>query len=151
MTRRYLLTPALLALFILVLSAGSSQAFVRKAQKTAIAPTTGEAATLRQAYSALHAADHDYHGHRIKAMHAIEAAARTMHVNLRGDGKGHEPQGESDSHLRKAKQLLEGISSSTSTTSSSSAAPLTHRHRRTGASVQIQHAIHELNIALSIK
>ena len=41
-------------------------------------PTSGDVQTLTQAYSTLASADHDYHGHRIKAMQAIKKAVRMM-------------------------------------------------------------------------
>jgi hypothetical protein len=65
---------------------------------------------LRQAYTALAQADHDYKGHRIKAMHHIEAAGKSLGVAVRGDGKGHEKQGESDAQLRTAQGLLQQAS-----------------------------------------
>jgi hypothetical protein len=52
-------------------------------------------------------ADHDYKGHRVKAMKQIEAAARILGVDIRGDGKGHEQQGTSDAQLRTAQGLLQ--------------------------------------------
>jgi hypothetical protein len=36
----------------------------------------------------------------------IEAAAKLLGVNVRGDGKGHENQGVSDAQLRTAQGLL---------------------------------------------
>jgi len=64
------------------------------------------AALLREAYLTLSAADHDYKGHRVEAMKEIEAAARLLKVDLRGDGKGRERQGVSDEQLRAARSLL---------------------------------------------
>lgn len=61
---------------------------------------------LRQAYTALDKADHDYDGHRIEAMKRIEAAGKELGENIRGDGKGHEKQGVSDKRLRTADALL---------------------------------------------
>ena len=62
---------------------------------------------LVQAYTTLEQADHDYKGHRVAAMKQIEAAAKLLGVDVRGDGKGHEPQGVSDTQLRTAQGLLE--------------------------------------------
>jgi hypothetical protein len=62
---------------------------------------------LVQAYTTLERADHDYKGHRIAAMKQIEAAGKALGVKVRGDGKGHEPQGESDARLRAAQGLLQ--------------------------------------------
>ena len=63
--------------------------------------------TLRQAYGILSVADHDYKGHRVKAMKQIEAAAKLLGVDLKGDGKSREPQGTSDEQLRAAQALLQ--------------------------------------------
>ena len=62
---------------------------------------------LIQAYTTLEQADHDYKGHRLAAMKQVEAAGKLVGVNVRGDGKGHEPQGVSDAQLRTAQSLLE--------------------------------------------
>jgi hypothetical protein len=69
------------------------------------------AGLLTQAYTDLDQADHDYKGHRIKAMHHIEAAGKILHLNLRGDGKGREKQGVSDEHLAAAQGTLGQIQS----------------------------------------
>jgi hypothetical protein len=61
---------------------------------------------LDEAYGLLRAADHDYHGHRAHAMHAIEAAARELGSKVGGNGKGHEKQADSDTQLRDAQGLL---------------------------------------------
>ena len=66
-----------------------------------------EAGMLREAYGLLSVADHDYKGHRIKAMKEIEVAAKHLGISLRGDGKGHERQGTSDAQLRAAAALLQ--------------------------------------------
>jgi hypothetical protein len=65
-----------------------------------------EAGLLRQAYAALSVADHDYLGHRVRAMKQIEVAAQHLGVTLRGDGKVHEAQATSDAQLRSAQALL---------------------------------------------
>jgi hypothetical protein len=62
---------------------------------------------LSQAYSALSAADHDYHGHRARAMRLIEHAAKELGFSLHGDGHGHEGQITSDDQLRTAQGLLQ--------------------------------------------
>jgi hypothetical protein len=90
---------------------------------------------LRQAYTALEQADHDYKGHRVAAMKQIEAAGRLVGVTLGGGGKGHEKQGVSDEQLRNAQALLEQARSGM--------AGKALRH--------VNRAIKDLNIALSIK
>src|SRR5271169_2901456 len=62
---------------------------------------------LRQAYVTLSMADHDYKGHRSESMKQIEAAAKLLGFDIRGDGKAHEKQGVSDEQLRIARGLLE--------------------------------------------
>ncbi len=65
-----------------------------------------EAGMLREAYGLLAEADHDYKGHRVRAMKQIEAAAKHLGINPRGEGRRHEPQGASDAQLRSAAALL---------------------------------------------
>ena len=62
---------------------------------------------LTQAYTALSIADHDYQGHRVRAMKQIEAAAKVVGVILGGNGKGHEQQVTSDQQLQTATGLLQ--------------------------------------------
>ncbi|MGD0412278.1 MAG: hypothetical protein ABSC18_11310 [Verrucomicrobiota bacterium] len=76
------------------------------AQKQTIPNDGTEAGLLRQAYGLLSLADHDYQGHRARAMKQIEVAAQHLGITLRGDGKGHETQATSDAQLRNAQALL---------------------------------------------
>jgi hypothetical protein len=90
---------------------------------------------LSQAYSALSRADHDYHGHRARAMKLIEHAAKELGFTLSGDGHGHEGQITSDDQLRTAQGLL--------------------RQAVTGlppkAQEHVQKALEQISTALSIK
>ncbi len=70
---------------------------------------SAEAGMLRDAYHTLATADHDYSGHRIKAMHAVEAAGKLLGLNLKGDLKDHEPQTLSDAKLRAAKNQISSV------------------------------------------
>ena len=97
MKTKFLRSSALLIAFTSWLLAGS----VLQAQ------TPPAANLLRQAYSTLAVADHDYKGHRVEAMKQIEAAAKVLKMDLHGDGRGHEKQGVSDEQLRAARTLLE--------------------------------------------
>ena len=101
----------------------------------AMARPEASADLLRQAYTTLEMADHDYKGHRVDAMKQIEAAGKELGVKIRGHGKGHEKQGVSDEQLRAAHSLLEqarpGLTGK----------PLKH----------VNKAIKQLDIALSIK
>jgi hypothetical protein len=103
-------------------------------QRLVAAPSPA-AGLLVQAYATLEQADHDYKGHRLAAMKQIEAAARLLGVNVRGDGKGHEHQGVSDAQLRSAQGLLQQARSGLS------GKPLRH----------VNKALQQLSIALSIK
>jgi hypothetical protein len=102
-------------------------------------PATGDVQTLTQAYSTLASADHDYKGHRIKAMHAIKKAARLMGQKVGGDGKAKEQQNLSDDQLRGVQTMLQKVRSSVGGRNSQHV--LEH----------LNSAIHEVNIALSIK
>lgn len=102
-------------------------------------PATGDVQTLTQAYSTLASADHDYKGHRIKAMHAIRQAARLMGQKIAGDGKAKEQQTLSDNQLRGVQTMLQKVRGSVGG----------HNSQRVVG--HINTAIHELSIALSIK
>jgi len=122
--------------FMLLLALGTNL----RAQSAAPAtppPVTPSPATglLSQAYAALSVADHDYQGHRIKAMKQIEAAAKELGVSLSGDGHGKEQQGTSDAQLKNAQALLQ------------QAIPtLTGK-----AQMHVNKAIEQISTALSIK
>jgi hypothetical protein len=70
-----------------------------------------EADLLRQAYTALSLADHDYKGHRRDAMHQTARAGHLLGIKLEGDGAGEAPQGTSDERLREARGYLEQVRS----------------------------------------
>ena len=123
---------------------------------------------LREAYAELYVADHDYHGHRIAAMRQIEKAAKKMHITLRGDGRGHEKQGTSDEHLRKAQALLQKAVNKTSGGPVQAQAHLRKDSNKTAsrhvhaqvhlqkasnktANGHVQNALEELSTALRIK
>jgi hypothetical protein len=99
------------------------------------AQTGGNLATLDDAYATLAHADHDYKGHRAKAMKQIELAVQELGGKISGKGKGREPQGTSDAQLRAAQTLLRETSGGLSGKS------LKH----------VNAAIEQISIALSIK
>jgi hypothetical protein len=105
------------------------------AQGGAIANPAAGAAALQQAYGLLATADHDYNGHRARAMKQIEAAAKLLGVNLHGDGKVREAQGASDAQLRSAQAILVQAASGWK------GLGLAH----------VQQAVKQLNIALAIR
>lgn len=90
---------------------------------------------LPEAYNLLKVADHDYSGHRARAMHQIEAAAKLIGEHLTGDGHGHEAQVASDDNLRQAQSLL-----------SQAEAKMAGK-----PAVHIQKAVTELSVALAVK
>jgi len=98
-----------------------------------------EAKSLTRAYLILATGDHDYKGHRVKAMHQIEAAGKLLGVTLRGDDKGHKPQVLSDDKLREARGLLETVLGA----SEVKGQPRIGKH--------ITEAINQINVALTIR
>ncbi len=99
------------------------------------AQSTPSASLLTQAYAVLSVADHDYKGHRVRAMKQIEAAAKVVGVTLTGNGKGHEQQGTSDQQLQTATSLLQQARAGLP--------PKAQRH--------VDKALEQLSTALSIK
>jgi hypothetical protein len=101
----------------------------------AAAESFGPVTLLDDAYATLSHADHDYKGHRVRAMEQIRLALREQGDTISGKGRGREPQGTSDAQLRAAIGLLEQAKGSLS-----------------GRELQrVNAAIVQLNTALSIK
>jgi hypothetical protein len=71
------------------------------------AGTAGSINLLNDAYATLVQANHDYKGHRVRAMKQIEAALNVLGEKISGQGRGHEPQSTSDAQLRAAQALLQ--------------------------------------------
>ena len=131
---------------------------------------------LRSVHTSLARIDHDYQGHRVRAMHAISMAirqlshrsmgysgsgfssgmnnGRRMGMGMRqggggmnnGGGRRRQPmsQAQSDARMSQSLRTLQGINMQLGSQGSYTAS-----HAR--ASGHIQRAIHELNIALSIR
>jgi len=99
------------------------------------AQASGSFTLLDDAYATLAHADHDYKGHRVKAMKQIELAVQELGGKISGNGRGREPQGTSDAQLRAAQVLLQQAAGGVSKK------PLKH----------VNAAIEQINIALSIK
>ncbi len=114
-----------------------------------VAPDSGFAPThivagpnadlLKQAYVALSRADHDYKGHRAKAMGHVKEAGKLLGVELGGEGAGHEKQWVSDDQMKEGRRLLEQVR--TNLTGS--------EHKR--VLKQVGNAIEEVDAALAIK
>ena len=70
---------------------------------------SAEADMMHRAYRILASGDHDYHCHRIAAMHEIHKAADMLGMDLTTDDKDHERQFLSDDRLREARGLLKNV------------------------------------------
>ena len=94
---------------------------------------------LQNAYLILATGNHDYKGHRVKAMQHIEAAAKLLGVTLSGDAKDKQPQPLSDAKLREAQGLLQNVLGAAEV------------KNETRISKHINAAIDHINTALSIR
>jgi hypothetical protein len=101
--------------------------------------SSAEAGMLHQAYQILATGDHDYKGHRVHAMHAVEAAGKLLGLDLSGDLKDRQPQPLSDAKLRQAQSLISNVLAS---------AEVKDQKRVTK---HLNEAVSQINIALSIK
>ena len=100
---------------------------------------SAEAGMLREAYSILSTGDHDYKGHRVSAMHSVEAAGKLLGLDLAGDLKDRSPQKLSDEKLRQAQSLISQVLAS---------AAVKDQKR---VVKHLNKAVNEINTALSIK
>jgi hypothetical protein len=98
-----------------------------------------EAKALTRAYLILATGDHDYQGHRVKAMHQIEAAGKLLGMDLAGGAKDRQKQVLSDDKLRDARGLLEIVLNAAEV----KAQPRISKH--------ISEAINQINVALSVR
>ena len=89
---------------------------------------------LRHAYWILEQADHNYAGHRAKALEEVRRAGKIIGMDLKGDGYGGKPPHWSDSLLVEAKRNLLEIVDDTGGRE--------HKH--------IREAIKEINRALEV-
>jgi hypothetical protein len=100
---------------------------------------SAEAGMLHRAYHILATGDHDYKGHRVKAMHAVEAAGKLLGLDLKGDLKDRESQVLSDDKMREARDLLTNVLAS---------ADVKNQKR---IIKHLEEAISQINTALAIK
>jgi hypothetical protein len=98
-----------------------------------------EADVLRRAYRILATGDHDYKGHRARAMHAVEEAGKLLDMDLAGDLKDRTPQPLSDDKLREAQGLITEVLG---------AAEVKDQKRITK---HLKEAVNQINTALSIR
>lgn len=109
-------------------------------------PYAAAVAQLRATSHLLHQADHDYKGHRVKAIHEIHLAIHILHpvhkkhhaptVKTAG---GNLPQAVSDAHLKQAITQLQGVHAGL------------NNNAPAQAIAAIRAAVSQLNTALSIK
>jgi hypothetical protein len=104
---------------------------------------------LRTVHMRLSGADHDYQGHRVKALGHVAAAIRHLHPSSSlntnyAPGLGNLPQARSDEILREAMRQLGNAETSLGTGTESAA------HHR-GARASVAEAIHELHKALEVR
>jgi hypothetical protein len=138
MPQRARLVVALSMAVVTAVSIPPSLAFAQGRGRAPAFPADVTAVT--QAYRALEQADHDYQGHRIKAMEHLRKAGLILGVTLKGEGRGNEQQGDSDSQLKQAQSMLQRMSNSKVSGK---------RHQR--AMTHVSNALSELQTALSIK
>jgi hypothetical protein len=100
---------------------------------------SAEAGMLQNAYLILATGNHDYQGHRVKAMHQIEAAAKLLGMSIGGDAKDRQSQPLSDAKLREARGLLQSVLG---------AAEVKNQNR---ISKHITEAINQINVALTFR
>ena len=136
MSVRLSFSSAVLACAILILSCGAT---VHAAANSSDKPDNSELGLLRRTYHTLKIADHDYDGHRAKAMHSIEAACDMLGTNIRGDGKGDERQAVSDDQLRQGLRDLQ------------EAHNMASAQKQQKVLVHIDKAIDDLGLALGVK
>jgi hypothetical protein len=153
MNTKYVSTPLKAAALIAALTCGMNlrAATSPTAQALGVSPArqnefqpmafrdSAEAGMLHRAYHILATGDHDYKGHRVRAMHQIEAAAKLLGLDLSGDLKDRQPQPLSDDKLREAQGLLQNVLGAAEVKGQ----PRIAKH--------ISEAINQINIALSIK
>jgi len=91
------------------------------------------------AYILLKHADHDYDGHREKAMAEVSAAGRDLGLKLEGEGVEHERQWKSDEKMAEARRLLR------------EARDKLEARDRDRVADRLEKAIKEIDVSLAIK
>jgi protein-tyrosine-phosphatase len=94
---------------------------------------------LAHAYHLLKKADHDYDGHRVKAMEEVRVAASDLGIELGGDVDDHERQWHSDEQMKEARRLLRD------------AKDKLEAHDRDRVADHVEMAIKEINAALDVR
>ncbi len=94
---------------------------------------------LVHSYHLLKKANHDYDGHRVKAMEAVQAAGKELGLELGGDLPDRERQWKSDDQLIEARRLLR------------EARDKLEARDRDRVAAHVERAIKEINAALDVK
>ena len=102
-------------------------------------PTQIEIAALQTAYTDLKIGNHDYKGHRIKALHQVEAACKLLGVVAKGDGHDKQLQSQSDSDLKGAQGQLQTVHNAAAASG------------QTQLQKHVDKALDEIGLALAIK
>ena len=105
----------------------------------ALASNTLELDSLARIYGILATGNHNYQGHRVWAMQAIQHAASTLGRTLNGDGAAGLDQTKSDELLHQAQDLLEQVQTSFDGEDQASVRK------------DLDNAVNQLSVALSIK
>ncbi len=95
--------------------------------------------SMVHAYRLMKKADHDYDGHRVKAMEHLEVAGKALGLELKGDLGDKERQWKSDAQLAEARKLLRN------------AAKKLERADRDRVADHVDLAIKEIDLALKVK
>jgi len=153
MNKKYLKTAAKTAVLVTILTYGvnlraattstpqtlNGSVVVQGQIKPVAFRNSAEAGMLRNAYVILATGDHDYKGHRVRAMHQVEFAAKLLGMDITGSAKDRQPQPLSDAKLREAQGLLQSVLG---------AAEVKSQER---VAKHITEAINQINVALSVK
>lgn len=94
---------------------------------------------LAHAYALLKLANHDYDGHRVKAMKELEIAGESLGMKLEAHGSEHERKWKSDEQLAEAHRLLR------------EARDKLEARDRDRAAAHVEKAIKETDAALRVK
>lgn len=95
--------------------------------------------TLTHAYRLLSVAKHDYDGHRLNAMHAVERAGKELNADIHGEDHNKPDQRESDELMHEAERELHAVRD---------VAADRHQDR---VITHVDEAIHEIHVALGIR
>ena len=149
MSRRNVLWVLALALGVGLLAASAAEA-KRQGKKKPPSLFAAQITALEAANALLGKADHDYKGHRVKAMKQVHAAVHALKVGAKAPknpfkgpkGNGGLPQDQSDALLKQAMEQITAVQTQLANVQDP---------RATAASADLATAVTELQTALKIK